>query len=165
MSINEYRRPPKYLEAYRSNPLLYPGPEAVRPGRALVITEGEFDALLLAQELGDAVGVVTLGSASNGPDLPIRDGLLLPAPRWFVSLDADEAGDRAAASWQSFACSRRVRPPIGKDWTDAQAGGLNLSRWWGDILAGNPAPPLFTPVELASWRWGPAMTEHEGGAR
>src|SRR4051794_8630894 len=41
----EDRRPPKYIEAYRDRPTLFPGPEAIRPGRPLIIVEGEFDAL------------------------------------------------------------------------------------------------------------------------
>jgi hypothetical protein len=47
--------PPKYLELFRDPALvgLYPGPEVIRPGRPVVIVEGEFDALLLGQELSD----------------------------------------------------------------------------------------------------------------
>ena len=40
-------RRPKYAEAFRDPARLvcYPGPEAIRPGRPLVVVEGEFDAL------------------------------------------------------------------------------------------------------------------------
>jgi hypothetical protein len=47
-------RTPKYVEAFRDHPRIYPGPEAIWLGAPLVITEGELDALLLGQELGGA---------------------------------------------------------------------------------------------------------------
>jgi hypothetical protein len=61
-------RPPKYIEAYRCSerpPRLYPGPETIRPGRPLVIAEGEPDRCLLAQELGELASVITLGRLSD----------------------------------------------------------------------------------------------------
>src|SRR5207245_510966 len=73
---------------------------------------------------------------------------------WFVAHDGDEAGDKAAAGWP--ARGRRVRPPVGKDWTDAKAAGVDLARWWRDIMAGVDRPALFTWDELARWRWGGA---------
>jgi hypothetical protein len=77
------------------------------------------------------------------------------ARRWFVATDGDEAGDKAAAGWPARA--RRVRPPGRfKDWTEAAQAGLDLARWWRDILAGVDRPPLFSWPELAGWRWGGA---------
>jgi hypothetical protein len=54
---------PRYAEAFRDRPSLYPDRHVIRPGRPLVIVEGDFDALLLGQELGDLAAVVTLGGA------------------------------------------------------------------------------------------------------
>jgi len=51
---------PKYAEAYSDGPLIYPDPAAIRPGRPLIICEGEFDCMLLAQQLPEA-SVITLG--------------------------------------------------------------------------------------------------------
>ncbi len=157
LSLLKIRQPegdrPKYAEVFRDRPGLYPGPEAIRPGGPLVITEGEFDALLLGQDLGDRAAVVTLGSASGRPDARCL-GPLLPAYPWFVATDADPAGDDAFRHWP--ARSRRVRPPAPfKDWTEARQGGVNLRRWWSDRLGGG-APPLFTWHELATWRWAGA---------
>lgn len=151
----EGRRPPKYLQAY-GNParaVLYPSPAAIRPGHALVIVEGEFDALLLGQELaGLAVSVATLGSASSRPEAAAYLAMMA-APRWFLGTDADPAGDLAAEAWPARA--RRVRPPSPyKDWTEAKADGVNLARWWRDILNGVERPELFTWEELSTWRWG-----------
>ena len=76
--------------------------------------EGEFDALLLGQELGDLAAVVTLGSASSRPDLATRAEMLAACP-WFIATDADEAGDEAAADWPAVRSEsgRRERSRIG----------------------------------------------------
>jgi hypothetical protein len=163
---------PKYVEAFRDPARLtcYPSPETIRPGRPLVVVEGEFDALLLGQELTDLAAVVTLGSASARPTTDILRRFLSASP-WFVATDGDDAGDRSAAGWPARA--RRVRPPEPfKDWTEAKAGcegfpvrlrhGVNLRRWWRDRLAGGEKPPLYTWDELSTLRWGPGLTD--GGA-
>jgi hypothetical protein len=145
-------RKPKYAEAFRDRPDLYPGPEAIRQGCPLISTEGEFDALLLGQEVRDLAAVVTLGSSSIALDRldPASRARLRTAPVWFVAHDADESGDRSAANWPTRA--RRVRPPVPfKDWTEAAQGGINLRLWW--------APRLGTETlwrELATLRWGRA---------
>jgi hypothetical protein len=165
-------RPPKYL-APRSWPqpaTLYPSIEAIRPGRPLVIAEGEFDCLLLAQEMFNLnVGVMTPGGASMGRHGAGMDpailAVMLSAPTWLIATDADAAGDRSAAAWDAYPRARRVRPPAPfKDWTEAgtDAPGtigtaVHLARWWSDILAGESGPLLFTVPELAGWRWGPAV--------
>lgn len=126
----------------------------VVPGKPLVIVEGEFDALLLGQELRDLAGVVTLGSASAGLTRELRLVLSSAWPR-FVALDNDGAGESASGGWPSHL--RRVKPPGDiKDWTEMKSWGpgVDLRRWWGELLAGAGRPPLFTWGELASWRWG-----------
>jgi DNA primase len=139
-------RKPKYAEAFRDGPLVYPNPDIIRPGFPLVISEGEFDAMLLGQQLPEA-SVITLGSASvqTDPDVLAR---MLSASPWFVATDADTAGDNAASKFPSRA--RRVRPPDGKDWTELHATGCNRIRYhWGRFL------PLSRPWhELESLRWG-----------
>jgi hypothetical protein len=143
---------PKYAEAFRDRPSLYPGPEAIQPGCPLVIPEGEFDALLLGQEIGDIAGVVTMGSASGRLDDAIR-AIMRPAAPWYVATDRDRAGERAAEGWPARA--RRVRPPSPhKDWTEARQAGVDLRRWWGDRLGGVENPRLFTWEDLTTWRWG-----------
>src|SRR5215472_3361992 len=113
-------RTPKYVEAFRDRPRIYPGLEAIRPGKPLIITEGEFDALLLGQELGELAAVVTLGSASDRPEGSTCLAMV-PAAVGYLALDADPAGDKAAVGWPARA--RRVRPPAPfKDWTEARPG-------------------------------------------
>jgi hypothetical protein len=87
---------------------------------------------------------------------------MLAAAPWFIATDRDEAGDRAAAGWPARA--RRVSPPEPyKDWTEARQGGVDLARWWRDILSGIEPPPLYTWDDLAAWRWGPARDDSTSG--
>jgi DNA primase len=146
--------PPKYREVYRDRnrpPTLYPGTETIQPGRPLVIVEGEFDCLLMAQQLADHAAVVTLGSASSAPSPGILVRLL-SAPLWLVAHDGDPAGDKAAAHWSGFPRAKRLRPPGGvKDWTDLHATGFNRIRY--HVLAAMGwLPPTWE--ELMSQRWG-----------
>jgi DNA primase len=124
---------PKYLQAYSDRPLIYPDPAAIRPGKPLIICEGEFDCLLLGQHLPEA-SVITLGSASARTD-PAVLSRMLTAPRWYLAHDADAAGDSAAARFPASAI--RVRPPTpDKDWGEVHAGGFNMIRYvWGRHLA------------------------------
>jgi hypothetical protein len=121
---------PKYREVFRDRPTLYPGRHVIRPGRPLVIVEGEFDAILVRQALGELAPVVTLGSASSRP-VPGILGTMLAAAPWYIATDGDEAGDKAADGWPSSA--RRVRPAA-KDWTAAHLAGVNLRDWWEEVL-------------------------------
>ena len=149
-------RQPKYVEAFRdpSRVVCYPSPETIRPGRPLVGVEGEFDCLCLGEALEGMAAVVTLGGASGKPT-PEALSRIRAASVLYAATDADNAGERAASGWPARA--RRVRPPVGKDWTDCRAYGIDLRRWWGEVLDGNPSPKLFSWDELSTWRWGPAI--------
>lgn len=153
---------PKYAEAFRDRPGAYMASGSILPGLPLVVVEGEFDAMLLGQELAGVATVVTLGGASEriGPDVVSR---FLGASPWFVATDADTAGDRAAESW-TFPRAIRTRPPRPfKDWTEAKAGGVDLRRWWAERMAGISSPDLFAWPDLAALRWGPADKSSDGG--
>ena len=153
-------RKPKYAEAFRDRPGFLLGTPIGTPGSPLVVVEGEFDSILLGQELHGLATVATLGPASVRPD-PITLIRFLSLSPWMIATDADEAGDRAAAGWP--ARSVRVRPPRPfNDWTEAVQGGVNLRRWWIDRLASNHEPPLFAWTELAAHRWGPTPDSDPG---
>jgi DNA primase len=130
----------KYIDVFRDRPILYPDRGAIRPGGTAIVCEGEFDCLLLNQEL-EALGVsiVTLGSASNSP-APEAIDLLCMASRLFIATDGDGAGDIAASKWPAHA--RRARPPAGdKDWSEVHAGGFNRIRYlWPGILCDHNWP-------------------------
>lgn len=166
LTMVNVRRPegsdPKY-RAFRGSRRggLYPGPHVIVPGYPLIVVEGEFDALLLGQELAGLAGVLTLGGASSRPDLTIR-GRILPAWPRYVATDADKAGDGVASAWPGS--YRRVRPPepFG-DWTEACQGGLDLRRLWQDVLAGIERPPSYTWEGLSTWRRGSSSDDAEPG--
>jgi DNA primase len=123
-------RKPKYRKVYQSSPTIYPDPEAVQPGRPVVVVEGELDALLVGQELaGFGVPVVTSGSASSGPNFEIVADLLA-ADHWIIAVDNDEAGERLAEKWAELSPGRTVRVRIpSKDWTDLHSGGFSRIRY------------------------------------
>jgi hypothetical protein len=154
-------REPRYAQAFSDRPRIYPGPEAIRPGMPLIIVEGEFDAILLGQELADLASVVTLGSSSSRPEGALYLAMLR-CPQWYAAHDADPAGNGAAAEWPARAV--RVRPPApDKDWTEAHQSGVALRRWWTDRLGGTEAPERSTWDELAARRWGPGLTDPAPG--
>ena len=115
---------------------LYSGRQGIFIGKPLVIVEGEFDALLLGQALGDSATVVTLGGAGNKPSSRILNAMLAASP-WIVAVDNDQAGVKAADSWmpRSDRCVRVVPPAgMGKDWSEAHQRGLDLEGWWRRTL-------------------------------
>jgi DNA primase len=123
------------------NALLYPGPELILPGFAIIVVEGEFDCLLMRQELGDLAVVITLGSASRSVTPAILD-LLKVGTKLFIATDTDDSGEKAAARWPSSVV--RIKPPRGlKDWNEAYRQGLNLRKFW--TLYANIASRGFAP--------------------
>jgi hypothetical protein len=123
---------PKYRILYISDPIIYPRLSAIVPGRPLIVVEGEFDCLLMQQELGDTACVVTCGSAAARPPAAILEAAL-GATGIFAAHDADSAGDEAASRWPG---SIRIRPPEGaKDWTEARLRHVNLREFWEEILS------------------------------
>lgn len=116
----------KYKHVKGGRPALY-GLDFLSGKDAVVICEGEFDAMLLWQEAGDLVDTVAVGSATNRPALPFL-AHLAGATRWLVSLDND--ADKAAAWWGRLSGRvRRVKPLQGNDLTDFHLAGGNLRRW------------------------------------
>jgi len=145
----KFRRPnpgkdePKYLylpsEPKNTAPLSITGTAA-----AWVIVESELDALLLAQEAGDLVNVLALGSASLRPDAEAH-ARLEAAPFVLVSLDFDDAGNKAAWEWWTAHYppeKLRIWPvPEGKDPCEAWRAGWDLRAWIEGGL-----PPALLPA-------------------
>ena len=110
----------------------------VREGRSGVsawqVVESELDALLLAQEAGHLVNVVAMGSASYRPDAETW-AKLQEASRVLISLDFDEAGNKAACRWWETHLQGKAKVwpvPAGKDPCDAWRAGWNLADWVGE---------------------------------
>jgi hypothetical protein len=144
------QEPPRYIEAFRDRPAVYPSLETIRPGASLIVTEGEFDALLLGQELAGLASVVTTGSSSSRPDESARKAMRR-CPARFIALDADKSGNDAADGWPGH--WTRVRPSSGKDWTESFKAGIDLRRWWVEECF----PLEFDREERA------AVLEYDGG--
>lgn len=107
------------------------------------VVEGEFDAMLLWQVVGDHANVLTLGSAANKLQsrfLPLLYGV----ERFWIATDGDDEGDKVAAYWQDISGkARRVKPPAGaKDITDAWRAGVDLADWAAQIEATGEAVVL-----------------------
>jgi len=133
---------PKYIflasEPKNTAPLV-----AVGQARPWVVVESELDGMLLAQEAGELVNVLALGSASLRPDAEAH-AALTAAPFILVALDFDDAGNKSAWQWwpEHFPAEKvRVWPvPEGKDPTDSWKAGWDLSAWIEGGL-----PPALLP--------------------
>jgi DNA primase len=146
---------PKYTQVRGGQIALF-GADTLPGQDVAVVTEGEFDAMLLHQEVGDLVGVVTLGSAATRlPDAWVP--YLLGVRRLLVAYDADAAGAEGAAAWQALSTrTQRLLPLAGKDVTDFYLAGGDLRAWVQFALADDwdrTAAPAETPVSIVPAPW------------
>jgi DNA primase len=88
---------PKYLQAGGGANGLY-NAQAIRSNLPVVMVEGEFDCISIAQAAGDLVTPVATGSTS-GSRLPRWLALLSVAPRHLVAFDTDAPGNAASTYW------------------------------------------------------------------
>lgn len=122
----------KYLLIRGSKPALF-GVDNVT-GRlestaAVFATEGEFDAMLLDQELRGRVCVVTMGSATTRVS-PHWLWQLRDARQILVVYDRDPAGASGAQQWANISARvRTVQPLEGDDLTAMHMAGGNLQAW------------------------------------
>jgi hypothetical protein len=95
-----------------------------------ILVESELDALLLYQEAGDLVSLLSLGNAQARPDRAAAD-LLKQARLILVGLDSDQAGAKEAWGWWKghYHQARRWPPIQGKDPGEMFAAGVNLRAW------------------------------------
>jgi hypothetical protein len=95
-----------------------------------VLVESELDALLLHQEAGDLVNVISLGNAQTRPDLGAAE-FLNQSQLILVALDADQAGATESWRWwkEHYRQAHRWPPVVGKDPGDMWAEGVNLRTW------------------------------------
>lgn len=133
--------------------------------RDTLITEGEFDALLAAQELGDTANVVTLGSASNR----LTDGWcerLSASSRVLLVLDSDGAGqaarDKLIVSLSGRVPLRTLQIPQGKDITDHVAvyGGAVAELIAAAQPVEVPSPSLTPLPDSVPDTWRAALNKY-----
>ena len=155
LKVRRAAGPAKYSQVAGGQIALF-GSDTITRHSTVVITEGEFDAILLHQEAGDLVSVVTLGSAAAR----LRDAwvpCLLGVQRLLVAYDTDIAGTEGAAMWKVISPhAQRLVPLAGKDVTDFFLAGGDLRAWVQFALAddGEPAAAPFetqVPISPAPW--------------
>jgi DNA primase len=134
--------PKKYTCLAGSKPKTLYNADGIKPDRDVLIVEGEFDAMLAQQLLGERVAVVTLGSASNQLPRRWRDKLA-ESGKVYAALDNDGAGQGAAAKLADQLGQRLItlKLPIGNDTTEyvIEHGG-DLVTWFAEATrpAGEP---------------------------
>lgn len=113
--------------------------------RPAVFCEGEFDALLLRQEIGDLASVITLASAANDLNLATWGLYLLRPSAFILAHDMDQAGEQGAGKLAWLHNSQRLKipqlQPGDKDLTDFHKSGGNLYSLVENML--RPDAPIF----------------------
>jgi hypothetical protein len=123
---------PRYLQVRGSRAALFGACTLTADGvprPTVFLTEGELDAILLHQEIGDLAGVATVGGAATGLDTRwlwrLRD-----ARRIIACYDLDAAGSSGAELLAGLSARIRVlRPAGGKDLTEMWRAGVDLRSW------------------------------------
>jgi DNA primase len=128
-----------------------------------IIVESELDALLLHQEAGDLVNVISLGNAQSRPDKEAAD-LLQQSRLILLALDADAAGGKESWQWwkEHYSQARRWPPVAGKDPGDMLAAGINTRTWIeaGLIEYKDSAAQPEDPLPLTRVAEEPVIEEH-----
>jgi len=95
-----------------------------------VLVESELDALLLHQEAGDLVNVISLGNAQARPDRGAAE-ILNQSQLILVALDTDRAGATESWRWWEEHYPQAHRWPAiqGKDPGEMWAAGVNIRTW------------------------------------
>ena len=123
----------RYGSISGGRPTVFGSPARSATGN-VVLLEGEFDSMLLAQEAGEWIQAIAAGSAVSRPNRHVHDALA-SAERAFVSYDGDDAGKAAAAALVgAIPTATILEIPAGyKDATDLYLAGGDLRRWvrWG----------------------------------
>jgi DNA primase len=81
----------RYRISKGSNPK-DPFPINVASGKPIMILESELDAILVAQEVGDLIGILGMGTTALKFDGAIADYLIKNIPAILISLDNDQSG-------------------------------------------------------------------------
>lgn len=134
----------KYRGVKGNRPAAIFNADAMAGADMALFCEGEFDAMIAHQELNDVLPCVTMGSATNRPDLATWGRYLLPLRYILAAYDTDQAGKNGAQAMAAL--SKRVKPvdlPAGtKDINEFYQAGGDLWQWLADHLA-RVAPELL----------------------
>jgi DNA primase len=135
IKIRQPKGEPKYLNITGGRGALFGADNLVVAGNGSkvgLLCEGEFDAILAAQELPE-IGAATLGSAAKHLDLSLWGAYFLPL-RWLLSAyDTDRPGQAGAAALQDLLTIHPLQVPClspgDKDLTDYHRSGGDLWAW------------------------------------
>jgi hypothetical protein len=137
LKVRQPKQFPKYIQVRKSQKALYMV-QTIENNDTVVFCEGEFDALLLWQEIEDLTsdhdlaGVVTLGSAGNPLNVATWGLYLLETKNRLLAYDADEAG-QAGSDNMAWLKTRKLDipklKPKDKDLTDFYKSGGDLRAW------------------------------------
>jgi DNA primase len=132
--LQQYPDEGKYRMVKGSKRVLF-GANRMVGRQDVVVTEGEFDALLAWQCAADSLDVVTMGGAQSMPSGQWL-AYLAWGKRFYVATDNDAAGDKAANNWLELVKSRgsRATVPDGKDLTEYWQRGGDVSQWLTSLL-------------------------------
>jgi hypothetical protein len=120
----------KYIQAAGSANGLY-NADAVRRFRTVIMTEGEFDSLVIRSHAPEFVAVAT-GTVSWGRVTRWVSRLALPDDV-LLAFDTDEAGESAVNWWQRQLGERAQRmTPLAHDVTDMWKEGRDIAQWLAD---------------------------------
>ena len=112
--------------------------DRILPRTPLIITEGEFDALIAWQICGDFARAAAIGSASHARIDRRWYGALLGVSRVIACMDADAAGAGAAAQLAALSGAVKcVQVPRCKDLNEfyQQAGDNTVKEWLQNVIS------------------------------
>ena len=131
LKIRRFNSSQKYTQVAGGSTCGLYGADLIRPYRPTLIVEGEFDALIGQQILGQWVNVVTTGAAGYALSRRWLDKINRTHPI-LVCLDNDLAGERGSEYLDRLLNKPAImQVPIGKDLTDfyEAAGAAAVRRW------------------------------------
>lgn len=106
--------------------------DTIQPGIPLMITEGEFDALIVKQVSSELISITSIGSAANKQINPRWFPKLVSVPSILLRMDADNAGWDANCQLKSLSLAAyNIQVPQGKDINEfyVQSGKDTLLDW------------------------------------
>ncbi len=110
----------------------------------VVMTEGELDALSVAQECGDRVAVVATGT-TQGSHTPRWVSMLVRQQDILIAFDAEDAGDTAARWWLERLENAQRLQPWWSDVNQMLQDGADLRDWLATGLSS--VQPTLAPPE------------------
>ena len=111
--------------------------DTIQPGLPILLTEGEFDALI-AQQVGEGlISAAAIGSTANTNINPRWYAKFISAPSILLLMDNDEAGHRAETQLSALSqATRRVCVPHGKDLNElySLSGHRAANNWICNVI-------------------------------